>query len=74
MPVTTRAATAPCLAMTLVSRTVQMLALLGVLSVVLFHVLHLMPGSAEDLLIASDPTIARADVARLRRLRGLGWL
>ncbi len=57
--------------MYLFRRAAQMLAVLALLSVVLFYVLHLMPGSAEELLITSNPTVTAEDVARLRSLRGL---
>lgn len=57
--------------MYLVRRFAQIAAILAVLSVVLFYALHLMPGSAEELLITANPLVTAEDVARLRKLRGL---
>lgn len=45
--------------------------LLGVLSVVLFYLLHLMPGSPAELLLASNPDLSGEDIDRIRKLRGL---
>jgi peptide/nickel transport system permease protein len=52
-------------------RIVQMAGLLAVLSVLLFHLLHVMPGSAEDALIAQSAEMSAADLERLQKLRGL---
>lgn len=57
--------------MYLARRLLQVIALLAVLSAVLFYTLHLMPGSAEDVLFAGDPSITEADLQRVRTLRGL---
>ncbi|MEW5851498.1 MAG: ABC transporter permease subunit [Myxococcota bacterium] len=53
------------------SRLVQALLTLMVLSVVLFRLLSAMPGNPVELLITSNPGISPEDVARLKRLRGL---
>ena len=45
--------------------------LLAASSVVLFYLLHLMPGSPEELLLASNPNLTGETLDRIRRLRGL---
>src|SRR5580704_17441780 len=55
----------------LLSRMVQMLLILAILSVALFGLLSSMPGNPVDLLITSNPNVKPEDVIRLKRLRGL---
>lgn len=45
--------------------------LLAALSVILFYLLHLMPGSPEELLLASNPDLTGETLAHIRALRGL---
>src|SRR5580658_7350902 len=55
----------------LLSRMVQMLLILAILSVALFGLLSAMPGNPVDLLITSNPQVRPEDVIRLKKLRGL---
>jgi peptide/nickel transport system permease protein len=45
--------------------------LLLALSMGLFYLLHVLPGSPEEALLSSNPALTPEDVARLRALRGL---
>ena len=45
--------------------------LLAVFSLILFYLLHLMPGSPEELLLASNPDLSGEALDRIRTLRGL---
>ena len=45
--------------------------LLAVFSLILFYLLHLMPGSPEELLLASNPDLSGEALDRIRALRGL---
>lgn len=53
------------------ARFAWMIAILLVLSFVLFGVLAQLPGDPVDLLVTSNPNVRPEDVARLKRLRGL---
>lgn len=55
----------------LFKRFLHMLAVLAILSVVLYYMLGLMPGDPVDLLITSRPNITAEDIAHLRKLYGL---
>ncbi len=55
----------------LLSRFVQMIVIVAVLSVALFGLLSAMPGNPVDMLITSNPRIKPEDVVRLKKLRGL---
>lgn len=57
--------------MAAIVRTMQMFALWWALSAGLFALLVIMPGNPVELLITANPQIQPADVARLKRLRGL---
>lgn len=57
--------------MYLLKRLLQTILVLGALSVLLFYLFHLMPGRAEDQILAQNPDLSREEVARIRRLRGL---
>lgn len=52
-------------------RVAQLLLLWLLLSAGLFALLHAMPGSPEEMLLATNPDLSAHDVARIRRLRGL---
>ncbi|WP_028464418.1 ABC transporter permease [Nisaea denitrificans] len=55
----------------LVRRIFQALIVLWVMSFVTYGLLALMPGDPIDLMLAGDPNVTSADVARLRALHGL---
>lgn len=55
----------------LLKRSLQMVAILAILSAALFGLLTAMPGNPVDLLIMSNPSVKPEDVARLKVLRGL---
>lgn len=55
----------------LANRILSMIVILLIISIALFGLLTLMPGSPIDLLVTSNPHIKPEDVARLKRLRGL---
>jgi peptide/nickel transport system permease protein len=57
--------------MVLMRRLLQIAAMLVLLSVVLFYLVHLMPGSPEDLLLQQNPNLVAADIDRIRALRSL---
>jgi peptide/nickel transport system permease protein len=52
-------------------RLVQMAAMLAVLSVGLFYLLHAMPGDPLETLLASNPELQPEDIARIKAQRGL---
>ncbi|WP_413557313.1 ABC transporter permease [Bdellovibrio sp. HCB209] len=52
-------------------RVLQTLAVIAVLSYVVFGLMSLMPGDPVDMMVASNPKITAEDVARLRSLYGL---
>ena len=52
-------------------RLIAAVVLISLLSFVLFALLQAMPGSMEDMLLASNPNTRPEDVARLKRIRGL---
>jgi len=55
----------------LIRRFLQALIVLWVMSFVTYGLLALMPGDPIDLMLAGDPNVTSADVARLRSLHGL---
>lgn len=55
----------------IVDRLVQALAVLLVMSFVIYGLIGLMPGDPVDLMISADPKITAADAARLKALYGL---
>lgn len=55
----------------LIRRLLQALIVLWVMSFVTYGLLALMPGDPIDLMLAGDPNVTSADVARLRALQGL---
>ena len=55
----------------LIRRLLQALIVLWVMSFVTYGLLALMPGDPIDLMLAGDPSVTSADVARLRALYGL---
>lgn len=55
----------------LIRRLLQALIVLWVMSFVTYGLLALMPGDPIDLMLAGDPSVTSADVARLRALHGL---
>ncbi len=55
----------------LVSRLVQSILVLAVMSFVIYWLIGLMPGDPVDLMISADPRITPDDAARLRELYGL---
>lgn len=55
----------------ILTRFVQMIMILAVLSVALFGLLSAMPGNPVDMLITSNPRVKPEDVIRLKKLRGL---
>jgi peptide/nickel transport system permease protein len=57
--------------MLLAKRLAFVAVLLIALSMGLFYLLHVLPGSPEEALIASNPELSSEDVARIRTLRGL---
>ncbi|MBO9668193.1 MAG: ABC transporter permease, partial [Bdellovibrio sp.] len=52
-------------------RILQTLAVIVVLSYVVFFMMSLMPGDPVDMMVASNPKITSEDVARLKALYGL---
>ena len=52
-------------------RLVQVLVVLAVMSFVIYGLIGLMPGDPLDLMLAADPHLTAADVARLKALYGL---
>ena len=52
-------------------RLAQVLAVLAVMSFVIYALIGLMPGDPINLMLASDPHLTAADVARLKALQGL---
>ena len=52
-------------------RMLQTLAVIAVLSFVVFYLMSLMPGDPVDMMVASNPKITAEDVARLKSLYGL---
>lgn len=57
--------------MYLLKRLLQTILVLAALSALLFYLFHLMPGRAEDQILAQNPDLSRAEVDRIRALRGL---
>jgi peptide/nickel transport system permease protein len=57
--------------MYLLKRLLQTIALLGLLSIGLFFLFHLMPGRAEDELLAQNPSLSTEELERIRGLFGL---
>jgi len=55
----------------LLSRLFQVLAVLAVMSFVIYALIGLMPGDPIDLMISGNPKISSEDAARLRALQGL---
>jgi peptide/nickel transport system permease protein len=55
----------------IVSRSLQSLAVLAVMSFVVYGLMGLMPGDPIDMMIAGDPHLSAADAARLKALYGL---
>jgi len=52
-------------------RTVEILIVLAIMSLVIYALIGLMPGDPVDLMIASNPHLTAADVVRLKALYGL---
>src|SRR5262245_3181111 len=52
-------------------RLMFVVGLLIALSMGLFYLLHALPGSPEEALLASNPDLSAEDAARIRTLRGL---
>ncbi|MGZ3769601.1 MAG: ABC transporter permease [Bdellovibrio sp.] len=52
-------------------RILQTIAVIVILSYVCFYLMNLMPGDPVDMMVASNPKITAADVARLKTLYGL---
>lgn len=52
-------------------RTVEILVVLAIMSLVIYALIGLMPGDPVDLMIASNPHLTVADAARLKALYGL---
>ncbi len=55
----------------LLSRLLQSIVVLAVMSFVIYALIGLMPGDPVDLMISADPNMTSADAARLRVLYGL---
>lgn len=55
----------------LVGRLIQTIATLGLMSLVVFLLIGLMPGDPIDLMVSADPTMNSDDAARLRAAYGL---
>ena len=55
----------------LVSRLIQALVVLGVMSALVYGLIGLMPGDPVDIMITSNPDLTPADAERLRALHGL---
>jgi peptide/nickel transport system permease protein len=56
----------------IVVRLAQALAVLAIMSFVIYALIGLMPGDPIDLMISSNPRLTAADAARLKALYGLG--
>lgn len=52
-------------------RTIEILVVLAIMSLVIYALIGLMPGDPVDLMIASNPHLTVADAARLKALYGL---
>ena len=52
-------------------RLLQVLAVLAIMSFVIYGLIGLMPGDPINLMLAADPHLTAADVARLKALQGL---
>ncbi|MGO8920104.1 MAG: ABC transporter permease [Stellaceae bacterium] len=52
-------------------RLLQVLAVLAVMSFIIYGLIGLMPGDPINLMLAADPHLTAADVARLKALQGL---
>src|SRR5579864_2135094 len=52
-------------------RLAQVLAVLAVMSFVIYALIGLMPGDPIDLMLTADPHLTAADVARLKALYGI---
>ena len=55
----------------LIRRLMQSLAVIAIMSFLVYALIGLMPGDPVDIMIASDPKLTPADAARLRALHGL---
>ena len=55
----------------LIRRLVQSLAVIAIMSFLVYALIGLMPGDPIDIMISSDPKLTPADAARLRALYGL---
>ncbi len=55
----------------LIGRAIQILAILIVMSFMVYLLIGVMPGDPIDLLVSSDPRLSAADAARLKALYGL---
>ncbi len=55
----------------LIRRSVQSLAVIAIMSFLVYALIGLMPGDPIDIMISSDPKLTPADAARLRALYGL---
>ncbi len=55
----------------LIRRLIQSLAVVAIMSFLVYALIGLMPGDPIDIMIASDPQLTPADAARLRGLYGL---
>lgn len=55
----------------LINRVIQIFMVLGIMSIVIYTLIGLMPGDPIDLMISSDPNLTAEDSARLYRLYGL---
>ncbi|HZB91685.1 MAG TPA: ABC transporter permease [Stellaceae bacterium] len=55
----------------LLARLLQVLLVLAVMSFVIYGLIGLMPGDPINLMLAADPHLTAADVARLKALQGL---
>ena len=55
----------------LIRRLIQSLAVIAIMSFLVYALIGLMPGDPIDIMIASDPKLTPADAARLRTLYGL---
>ena len=55
----------------LIRRLMQSLAVIAIMSFLVYALIGLMPGDPVDIMIASDPKLTPADAARLRALYGL---
>ena len=55
----------------LIRRLMQSLAVIAIMSFLVYALIGLMPGDPIDIMIASDPKLTPDDAARLRALYGL---